>query len=322
MEALNKNSLVIGQVIAVYKDRYIVQVEDTKILSEVSGRFKYLNYLKSDYPQIGDYVKLRDISQGFGIIESICERTSILERLDVGKVKEKHILAVNIDLVLICMSLNEDYNTKKLRNFINLTYDGNFETKILLTKKDICDDLSVYISKTKDVTNNEIIPVSAFSNEDIDMIKKMIKDKTVCFLGSSGVGKSTFINKLLDEEHFETKDIRVNDAQGRHTTVNRELVHLNNGAKVIDTPGIRVVSSYFVSESHFEDILTLSSSCFYNDCKHENEPGCRVRETINFGELAIERYEQYIKAKKYNEFNKQRELKRERMQNKRLRKGR
>ncbi len=317
-----ENSLLLGQAIAVYKERYLVEHNENKTMMEVSGRFKYMNYLKSDFPQIGDFVKYRAVDENFGIIESICERTSVLDRLDVGFVQERQILAVNVDIVFICMSLNEDFNLRKLRNFLTLTYDSNFKTVILLTKKDLCEDIEEYINKTKTLTNNEIIAITVYNDIDILNLKNVIAENTAVFIGSSGVGKSTVINKLIGEEHFKTKLIRLSDAQGRHATVNRELIHLKAGGKVIDTPGIRIVSSYFVSEGSFEDIQSLSEGCYYKDCTHNKEPGCLVQKSLQTGELDFERYKQYLKVIRLNRFNKQREIERQRIIDKRLRKGR
>jgi ribosome biogenesis GTPase len=318
----SNNSLIIGQVIAVYKDRYLVEFEQEKIMAEVSGRFKYINYSKADYPQIGDYVSFRKADDYLGIIEVLHERTSVLDRLDVGNVGERHILAANIDIVFICMSLNEDFNTRKLRNFLSLTYDRKFETVILLTKKDLCENVDGFMEEAREVTDNEIYPITIFEESDMELLKGLIKDNITVFIGSSGVGKSTIINQLLGENHFETNQIRLSDAQGRHTTVNRELITLKSGGKVIDTPGIRIVSSYFISEASFEDILSLSEGCHYGDCTHKKEPGCMVQRALETGELDIDRFEQYVKAMKLNRFNKQRELQRERMLNKRRGKGR
>ncbi len=316
------NSLLKGQIISVFRDRYLVEFDNKKLMMEVSGRYKHIHYLKSEYPQIGDYVNFREVDQYLGIIESICPRKSVLERLDVGKIKEKHILATNIDIVFICISVNNDFNIKKLRDFLSLTYDSNYETIILLTKKDLTDKIEHYIEKTKEVTENQIIAISAYNNEDIETIKNITKDNLSVFIGSSGVGKSTLINKLIGEEHFKTNSIRVSDSQGRHTTVNRELIHLEYGGSVIDTPGIRIVSSYFVSENNFEDIKSLSEGCYYNDCTHHDEPGCMVKKALSTGELDIDRYNQYLKAMRLNRFIRKRELEREKLQNKRFGKGR
>ncbi len=289
---------------------------------EVSGRFKYLNYMKSDYPQIGDFVSYHLSGEDFGIIEAVKERRSVLDRLDVGTVMEKHILAVNIDIVFLCMSLNEDFNLRKLRNYLSITYSDDYEVVILLTKKDLCHDIDKYQNEVMQLTDHEIMITSAFDAQDFDLMKNRIGDRTAVFIGSSGVGKSTLINKLIGEEYLETKSIRLSDAQGRHTTVNRELIHLPSGGSVIDTPGIRIVSSYFVDESNFEDIMSLSEGCSFNDCTHTVEPGCMIKKGLEDGTLDIERYNQYIKAMRLNRFNLAREKQRQRIQEKKMRKGR
>ena len=318
----NTHSLNVGQVVAVYKDRYLVENDDVKIMMETSGRYQYTHYLKADYPQIGDYVRFRMADEHLGIIEQVEERRSALIRTDVGKIVEQHILAANIDIVFLCMSLNQDFNIRKMRDFLSLTYDGNFETIILLTKSDLCSDLDYYIEETKNVTDNEIIPVSAFSEEDVIVLKNRINDNTAVFLGSSGVGKSTLINAILGEEHFLTNEIRLSDAQGRHTTVNRELIRLDSGGAVIDTPGIRIISSYFVSEEQFEDIVSLGEGCRFGDCTHKKEPGCMVQKALADGTLDPEHLRQYEKALKMNRFHRNREMQRVRMYNRKTRKGR
>ncbi len=321
LESIQKDKqLMTGQVIAVYKDRYLISCDALKIMAEVSGRFQYMHYLKSDYPQIGDMVQFRKADDDLAIIERIEIRKSVLERQGVGTIMERHILAANIDLTFICMSLNEDFNITKLRNFLSLTYDQAFKTIILLTKKDLCDDNKSYVNQVKRITDNDIKIISAFDEDDIKALKDDLKGQTAVFIGSSGVGKSTLINRVIGHEHFKTNDIRISDAQGRHTTVNRELIELDNGAKLIDTPGIRIVSSYVVSENEFEDIMSLSEGCKYNDCTHDSEPGCMIRQALDTGELTEDRWHQYQKAMRLNKFNKQREIERERIINKRLNK--
>jgi ribosome biogenesis GTPase len=315
-----KQSLMVGQVINVFKDRYLLDYEKKRIMAEVSGRFKFSNYAKSDYPTIGDYVNFHTTDETLGIIESIQTRKSILERLGVSNIGEKQILAVNIDICFICLSCNKDFNLKKALNFLNLTYTGNFETIILLTKKDLTNNAEQYIEQLKKITINKILAVSAFDLEDMKTIKELLKNKTACLIGSSGVGKSTIINNLIGEEHFLTKNIRISDDQGRHTTVNRELIHQDNGGKIIDTPGIRIITTYFSNGEGFEDIILLSEGCRFSNCKHEKEPGCMVKKALYNGELDYEKYEQYKKSEKISKYNQKRELERARMLEKRMKK--
>ncbi len=305
-----------------FKERYVLAFQDVILSAKVSGRFHFIHYQKHEYPQVGDFVGFRLIDDQTAIIEDVKERFSVLEREDVGQIVERQILAANIDLVFICMSLNEDFNTVKLRNFLTLTYEKPFETIILLTKKDLCQDEMAYVTKVQKLTEADVLTYSAYDAEDLPLLRSMIKGKTTVFIGSSGVGKSTIINQLLGEAHFKTQDIRLSDAQGRHTTVHRELIDLGDNTKVIDTPGIRVISSYFVSESAFEDIKSLSEGCRFHDCTHRHEPGCMVQQAIRQGVLDEERYQQYQKAMKLNAYHKKRELERNRMLQKRTKKGR
>lgn len=305
-----------------FKERYVIAFENAYISAQVSGRFHYIHFQKHEYPQVGDYVNFRIVDEQTAIIEEVKERHSVLEREDAGQIGERQILAANVDLVFICMSLNEDFNTIKLRNFLTLTYQKPFETIILLTKKDLCHNEIEYVSKVQKITELDILTYSALDPNDLPVLKQVINGKTTVFIGSSGVGKSTIINQLMGEEHFKTQDIRLSDAQGRHTTVHRELIDLGQETKVIDTPGIRIVSSYFVSESAFEDIKSLSEGCRFDDCSHKHEPGCMVQQAIRQGVLDEERYHQYRKAMKLNAYHQKRELERSRLQQKRTKKGR
>ncbi len=299
----------------VYRERYVIDTNSSQLSAKVSGRYQYLHFTSDEYPQVGDYVLFHKASEDFAIIEDICERKTVLERLDVSKSQTKQVLACNMDLVFICLSLNEDFNITKLKNFLSLA-DGDYLTVILLTKSDLCDNQDDYIEEVKEVTDKEIYPVSIFNHEDIMKLRLLMQDKTSVFIGSSGVGKSSLINSLFGSELFKTNDIRLSDAQGRHTTVNRELVNLDQTTKVIDTPGIRIISSYYVDESSFEDILALSEGCRFSDCTHQKEPGCMVKNAIKNGDLESDRLDRYNKAKKINAYNQKREADRKRIQEK------
>jgi ribosome biogenesis GTPase len=310
----------VGRVISVFKDRYIVETGSLQIQAEVSGRYRYLNLLKAEYPAVGDYVRLRTIDENLAIIEQLVQRKNVLDRVDVGTIQERQILAANIDLVFICLSLNKDFNLKKLENFLSLTEGKGFMTIILLTKKDLCDEIDNFISKVKAITLNVILVVSAFDKTDIENLRMVMKGLTSVFIGSSGVGKSTLINSLLATDYLKTNEIRLSDAQGRHTTVSRELIKLDETTAVIDTPGIRIVNAYGIDEYNFEDILSLGEGCKFRDCRHEFEVGCMVQKAIETGLLEEERLDAYNKAIKVNDYIKKREIERAHNMEKRCKK--
>lgn len=299
-----------GRVISVFKERYVIETGSLQIQAEVSGRYRYMNLLKEEYPAVGDYVRIRKIDEDLAIIEQLIQRQNVLDRLDVGTIREKQILAANIDLVLICLSLNKDFNLKKLENFLTLTEGKDFKTIILLTKKDLCDDVDNFIAKVKAVTLNDVLVVSAFKSSDIENLRKVMKGFTSVFIGSSGVGKSTLINSLIEEDYLKTSEIRLSDAQGRHTTVSRELIRLDEETAVIDTPGIRIVNAYGIDENNFEDIMILSEGCKFRDCRHEFETGCMVQKAIAEGLLEENRLMAFNKAIKINDYIKKREIER------------
>ncbi|MDD4184173.1 MAG: ribosome small subunit-dependent GTPase A [Candidatus Izemoplasmatales bacterium] len=308
-----EKSSTIGRVVAVYRERYLVETNNIIRFMEVSGHFRHLNHLKNSFPQVGDYVNFHLANEDSGIIDAVQNRRSILERTDAGAIGERQILAANIDLVFICLSVNQDFHPKKLRNYLNLTYGGVFETIVLLTKKDLCPDPQMYVNQVRSITDEPFLVVSAYDQEDMMKIQNLVKNKTAVLIGSSGVGKSTIINDLLKEERFATNTIRLADAQGRHTTVNRELVHLPEGGSIIDTPGLRLVYAYEVDPAGFLDIETLSEGCLYRNCTHTVEPGCLVLQGIAEGVIDKSRLDQYQRAMKQSEYNRRREEERNRL---------
>ena len=316
-----QEDMLLGRITSVHKSLYLISSNKVLYKGKMSGRFSYTALSKSDYPVVGDYVIfMPSIYDDSATIEKVCTRHSKIERLGVGTAGDKQILAANIDLIYICVSLNEDFNIKKIQNFISTTYGSNAEAIVLLTKKDLCDNIEDYTNQVKKLNKNiEIMVVSSYSKEDILLLEEKLKGKTSVFIGSSGVGKSTLINQLLGYDYLKTLDIRLSDAQGKHATTHREMIELPRGGYIIDTPGLRVINSYIVGDAleNFDEISELSQDCLYNDCTHIHEPNCKVREALNNGEISTELFNSYRNILRLNRYNQRRELERKRVQNKR-----
>ena len=299
----------------VHRTEYLAESEGQNIKASLAGRFHYLTFDKSEYPVVGDKVLIRMVDEETGVIESVEVRKNVFQRSGVGLSKEAQVLAANVDIIFVCMGLDKDFNIKKLQNFLSLTYSVDAQVVILLTKKDLVSDPSEYIQQVRDHFDEELMVVSSYVGEDMKQVEARIAQDTSIFVGSSGVGKSSIINALLKEEKFQVNSVRESDSQGRHTTTHRELIHLPNGGKVIDTPGIRIVYSHIVDDldDAFEEVLLLAEKCKFRDCKHEQEPGCNVQKALEEDVLSVERFEAYKKIVKLNRYHKKRDQERARM---------
>lgn len=283
------------RVVAVYKEAYkIVQEGNTKI-TKVTGNFMNNALSKSDFPAVGDWVFLND----GGLIESVEMRFNQLSRKAAGRRYDEQIIAANIDIMFIVTSLNKEFNINKVGRYIILAETNHIRPIILLTKLDLCANPENYLEKFKFYyPNAEVELISAFADVGIDTIyQKMEAGISAVFVGASGVGKSTLVNKLSGKNLMKTAYIREKDDKGRHTTTHRELFELDNGSYVIDTPGIREIGLWINDDnlSEFQDIYLLGRACKYRNCKHIDESGCAVKQAVQAGDLSEERYRSYIK---------------------------
>ena len=272
----------------------------------VSGKFMFTAATVSDYPAVGDYVIAEwPEDNSNAVIHSVFPRKSCFIRKAAGSENQEQVVAANIDTVFLCMSLNNDYNIRRIERYLAAAYDSGASPVIVLTKADLCDDVEIKISEIQSVAFGvDVLAVSSINMEFDVLMKYILPGKTIAFLGSSGVGKSTLINRLLGNDRIATGGLR-NDDKGRHTTTHRELITLENGAFLIDTPGMRELGMWDNEsgiDTVFSDIEELTCQCKFSNCTHTNEPGCAVQKALSEGTLDMTRWQSYLKLKKENEY--------------------
>lgn len=296
-----------ARVVSQYKDLYRVVTERGEGLAEVSGRFRHEAMHLSDYPAVGDFVMLdRETMQaGNAMIQAVLSRKSAFERSAVGYTDQAQVVAANIDVVFLCMALNNDYNLSRLERYISVAWNSGASPVVVLTKSDLRGNLAELLEEVSLVAIGvDVIATSSFDQESVGEIMGYLRPGvSASFIGSSGVGKSTLVNMLAGNEVLRTSETRRDD-KGRHTTTRRELMVLPQGGIVIDTPGMRELGleSADLSRS-FADIDDFISECRFNDCTHAAEPGCAVLKAIASGQLDQRRFDNYLKLQKESRYN-------------------
>jgi ribosome biogenesis GTPase len=296
------DSLVIGRIITQHKVLYKVATEANECMAEVSGKFRHNAGSASQFPVVGDFVLMdRDNDEhGNAIIHHVLERKSAFSRKMVGCEFDSQMIAANIDVLFLCMSLNNDFNIRRLERYIAVAWDSGAIPVVVLTKSDLSDNLDGLLEEVQNVAIGLDVVITSSKEEDgLQSIQKYIKSGvTIAFVGSSGVGKSTIINRLLGGESIATQALR-NDDKGKHTTTHRELFLLPEGGAVIDTPGMRELGLDFADLSKtFTDIEELALHCKFKDCTHQHEPHCAVRKAIEDGILSEDHLLGYQKLQK------------------------
>ncbi len=304
----------IARVIAVHKDSYTITNGETDVVAELIGKILYSAASPIDYPAVGDWVLAKFYDEKtFSIIHRIIKRKSLLKRKTPGKKIDFQLIAANIDAAFIVQSLDDNFNLRRLERYLVMINESNIRPIVLLSKSDLLTSEEV-TRRIGDI--HEIMPrllVQPFSNENESGLKSvrdlLAPGQTYCLLGSSGVGKTTLLNNLIGESVFKTKTVREKDSKGRHATTYRQLIKLDCGAMVVDTPGMRELGNFSVEtglDETFAEIIELSQQCQFNDCTHVTEKGCAVLNAVEDGKLSEKRYQNYIKMNKefiYNEMS-------------------
>ena len=291
-----------------HRDLYKVISEDGELIAGISGKLAYHADEKSSFPAVGDWVMIdrTDSNSGNAVIKHILGRKSIFVRQGAGTAGEEQVIAANIDTVFICMSLNSDFNLRRMERYLAIAWDSMAKPVIVLTKSDLCEDLQRKLDELSSVSMGiDVVVCSSEDKDGYNIVGDYIEEgKTIAFIGSSGVGKSTLINRLAGDESQAVQDIRSGDDKGRHTTTYRQLKLLPNGGIVIDTPGMRELQLHTGDLSRtFEDIEEFSAQCRYKNCSHISEPGCMIRNAIESGVLSEKRFGSYLKLQRELEYS-------------------
>ncbi|HBF9828524.1 ribosome small subunit-dependent GTPase A [Clostridioides difficile] len=303
-QSMEYHDLYLARIISQEKIFYQAVCVNGVLFAEVSGKLRFEATIQSDFPTVGDFVILDRCNNknGNAIIHHVLHRKSLFVRKAAGKVNEEQVVAANIDIVFLCMSLNKDFNIHRLERYLSLTWESGAIPVVVLTKSDLCDNVYRKLQVVNSIALGvDVVVTSSIEPDGYKQISKYIKPGcTVALLGSSGVGKSSLINCLMGGEFLNTKEIRIDDDKGRHATTRRELFLISGGGIVIDTPGMRELGMWDVSEGldkSFADIEAYFGKCHFRNCTHTSEPGCAIWEAIAHQELSPKRWESYRRLK-------------------------
>lgn len=303
--SFDQNDDTIGRVIVEHKDRYDIQTMENIFQAEITGGLRYSAESRADLPAVGDWVRLTIYDDNTAIITEVLPRFSSLNRKAVGKFGERQIIASNVDIALIMQAVGHDFNVNRLERYITICKSSSIQPVILLSKTDLIskEEIDLLTEKIKErIKSTPVYPLSNETHFGYDKLREIIQSgNTYCIIGSSGVGKSSLANNLLESKKLKINAISESTSKGKHTTSHRELMILPGGGVFIDTPGMRELGVAGDSEDidqTFSQITELARYCKFNDCQHTEEPGCAVLEALELDKLDKSSYENYQKLKR------------------------
>jgi ribosome biogenesis GTPase len=307
--AVLRSGQSVARVTAVDRGAFLVCDELGETIARLSGRFRFELNASQDLPCVGDWVCVEHSSPALAIIHSVLPRRTVLRRKSAGKTVDFQVIGANLDVAFIVQSCHYDFNIRRLDRYLVAANEGGIEPIIILSKTDLVtpeevDAMTGRIRGTGIVAG--LLSVSNTTGAGLDEFRRiLVPGKTFCLLGSSGVGKTTLINTLIGREQYDIRAVS-RTGEGVHATSRRQLLVLDNGAMLIDTPGMREFGLLGMNggvERSFSDIGDLSDACRFPDCTHTGEPGCAVLAALEAGDLSEDRYKSYLKLKKESEYH-------------------
>ena len=303
-EDLSGQDLIPARVIKQSRDLSTVVTAAGELDAEISGRFRHRAQGPADFPAVGDWAAVRLVAGGPALIESLLPRRSAFTRKAAGEAVEAQVVAANVDTVFLVSGLDGDFNLRRIERYLTAAWSSGAAPVVVLNKSDLRTDLAAVAAEASAVAPGvPVVAVQAVAEGGLEALRPFLQPgRTVAFLGSSGVGKSTMINRLLGEDRFTTAAVSDAEAgRGRHTTTGRELVRLAQGALLIDTPGMRELGLWADDDGldrTFDEIDALAAGCRFPDCGHEREPGCAVRAAVESGAVEASRWQSYLKLRR------------------------
>lgn len=296
--------LVSGRVVRQERGLLTVQTSDLALLARPAGRLLHHAHGAESLPTIGDWVALqRPAGEGEALLHAVLPRHSVLMRREAGSEHEGQLIAANLDVVFLVTGLDGNFNPRRIERALTVAWNSGAAPVVVLTKADLHEDVSAVLLEVESLSPGvPVLALSALQGTGIEALRAQLPaGKTGALLGSSGVGKSTLVNRLLGEARLATQAVREEDDKGRHTTTHRELFVLPDGGLLIDGPGMRELGLWGEEEGleqAFSDILELAGGCRFSDCAHQREPGCAVRAALETGELSEERLQSFEKLQR------------------------
>jgi ribosome biogenesis GTPase / thiamine phosphate phosphatase len=314
LSADDRKNYSIGRVVCEMKDLWRVLLGDGReVNAEISGRFRHLSSARADLPAVGDFVGVQPLPHEHkAVIHRVLPRRTKLSRNNAGGTTDEQILAANVDTAFVVSSLNIELNARRIERYLTMIYSSGATPVVLLTKADLCSGIEIALAEISQVAPGvPVFAISALIYQGLDQLERFLgAGQTLVLLGSSGVGKSTLANSLLGRDEMKTQEISFFD-KGSHTTTSRHLLKLPQGAMLIDTPGMRELQLWDDGSSGlgatFDDIEALGLQCRFGDCRHEAEPGCAIKLSLENGTLPADRYDSYIKLRRELAFHSRRQ---------------